>query len=352
MEAAIIKYNQQHFAQAEGFPPTIPPLSDILGDGHSTHCDEILNGTYKPTHLVPHHIRQYISEMKRHNKPSPTPATIPTEKIIEGFKKWREKTSTSPSGVHLGHYKVLLVQDGTNYSPQDPDPANYIWSIITLIINASISIKRGPDSWEHVHQLIMQKKAGDNRLHRTRNINQYEAPYNLVKKYHWPKTTQHQEDQAGTLGECQFGGRKEKRANDVAFLNEMILEYHRMSYIPLGITQHDNTECFDRTVNNITTLSNRKFNVPDDICKLVSMTRKNTKYTIVTKFGPSKHHYTHTKQTPIHGSGQGSGNAGTEWNFLSIPVLNLMDKHTEGCTITGPDGTTWKKYTSLCRRYP
>ena len=25
-----------------------------------------------------------------------------------GFRKWRESTSTSPSGRHLGHYKALL----------------------------------------------------------------------------------------------------------------------------------------------------------------------------------------------------------------------------------------------------
>ena len=135
-------------------------------------------------------------------------------------------------------------------------------------------IAQGPDSWETVHQLIMEKKAGDNRLHRTRNINQYEAPYNLVKKYHWPKTTQQQEDNAGTMSDNQFGGRKGKRSSDFAFLNEMILEYHRMMYRPLGITKYDNTACFDQTVNNITTLSNRKFNVPDPVCKLVSNTRK------------------------------------------------------------------------------
>ena len=101
------------------------------------------------------------------------------------------------------------------------------------------------------------KKPTTNRLHRTRNINQYEAPYNLVKKYHWPKTTHQQEENAGTMGENQYGGRKQKWSSDVAFLNKMILEHHRMTNITLGITQHDNTAYFDQTVNNIKTLSNR-----------------------------------------------------------------------------------------------
>ncbi len=46
---------------------------------------------------------------------------------------------------------------------------------------------------------------------------------NVEKKCQWPETTQQQEENAGTMGENQYGGRKQKRSNDVAFLNEMIL---------------------------------------------------------------------------------------------------------------------------------
>ena len=31
--------------------------------------------------------------------------------IKDGYKKWKEKTSTSPSNRHLGHYKSLLAAD-------------------------------------------------------------------------------------------------------------------------------------------------------------------------------------------------------------------------------------------------
>lgn len=33
---------------------------------------------------------------------------ISYKEFTTGFKKWRENTSTSPSGRHLGHYKALL----------------------------------------------------------------------------------------------------------------------------------------------------------------------------------------------------------------------------------------------------
>ena len=87
-------------------------------------------------------MKYYLEEMERQNKHSTTKALIPPTQIIDGFKKWQEQTSTSPSGIHLGHYKALLSPDGILYTQQNPDPATYIWIIITLIINASISIER------------------------------------------------------------------------------------------------------------------------------------------------------------------------------------------------------------------
>ena len=66
------------------------------------------------------------------------------------------------------------------------------------------------------------------------------------------------------MGNNQYGGLKNKRLNEVDFINEMIIEYHCMTYIPITITQHDNAACFDWTVSNITTLANQKFNIPQN----------------------------------------------------------------------------------------
>jgi hypothetical protein len=34
--------------------------------------------------------------------------TIETEEWIQKFKVWKVSTTTSPSGIHLGHYKPLI----------------------------------------------------------------------------------------------------------------------------------------------------------------------------------------------------------------------------------------------------
>ena len=35
MEDSIIENNKKHFAQVEGTMPTVPPMSEIIGNGHN-----------------------------------------------------------------------------------------------------------------------------------------------------------------------------------------------------------------------------------------------------------------------------------------------------------------------------
>jgi hypothetical protein len=42
------------------------------------------------------------------NEQSPISTKITKEDLIYGFRKWKESTSTSPSGCHLGHYRAII----------------------------------------------------------------------------------------------------------------------------------------------------------------------------------------------------------------------------------------------------
>ena len=91
-------------------------------------------------------------------------------------------------------------------------------------------------------------------------------------------------------------------------------------------------------------LNSRKFEVPDKICKLYSATLRNTEYRVQTALGISSKSYSHSEIAPIHGNGQGVGSSGTVWMYISVPIMNTLDKHEEGCTIISPDKKIqWKK---------
>ena len=104
--------NKVHFGQAHGTPFTVDPLSEHLGfTGHTDAGAAILSGTYDISgyednaRLLLQHLQQ-SSEMMA----TPSFPTISDEDIIQKLKIWTESTTTSPSGLHLGHYKALVAR--------------------------------------------------------------------------------------------------------------------------------------------------------------------------------------------------------------------------------------------------
>ena len=285
MNEYIIEHSKQHFAQAAGTPPTISPLKDIIDDLPGVKQDTILDGKCE-TSQFDKLTTLYIQNMKKKKNSKSINHIVPINAIKSAFKKWKEDTNTSPSGLHLSHYKSLLSNDGQTYDQNNPNPSDKIWSIILTIINASIVTSTPISRWTRVNQLLLQKVQGNNKIDKQRRINIYEADYNFILKYFWPHTSQQQAEIEQTLGENQFGGRKNHQTHDVAFINELILEHHRLTHEPIAITQHDNKACFDRTIPNIANVCNQKFGVPPKICTLVTTTKKKptTSYTHKQEF--------------------------------------------------------------------
>ena len=114
---------------------------------------------------------------------SPTNTTIHYKEYVEGFRNWKEKTTTSPSGKHLGHHKCLLKPDGNQYSKEELDFGEIMMRLhhtITPIalLNASPLIR-----WLTSIVLLLPKDKGQPKINRLRIINTYESEYNLILKY-------------------------------------------------------------------------------------------------------------------------------------------------------------------------
>ena len=92
---------------------------------------------------------------------------ISREELRKGFKIWTEATATSPSGRHLGHYKVLV---------QDDDMADF------LIVQITLPLKYGfaPTRWTNALQTMLPKASGMPKVEKLRVIQFFEADYNLV----------------------------------------------------------------------------------------------------------------------------------------------------------------------------
>ena len=118
---AILERNKKHFHQATDTPfggsPNDSVLFDLVGYSRmNTAAKEIVEGTFLTTYgnnleLLPE-TEQLIKELAM-----PEEIKVLGKKIsykvteadfISGFKGWKECTSTSPLGHHLGHYKAMI----------------------------------------------------------------------------------------------------------------------------------------------------------------------------------------------------------------------------------------------------
>jgi len=110
LDDTLLEYSRQHFAHAQGSPFTTEPLAHLLQyDGLTPFGDHILHGNNNyehlrldaPTRALLKHMRDKTTSAAVHQHP------LDYEMLMSGIKKWPEKTTTSPSGHHLGIYKTL-----------------------------------------------------------------------------------------------------------------------------------------------------------------------------------------------------------------------------------------------------
>ena len=189
LEASIINRNKKHFAQAKGTPFTEAPLKDIGKHEFNLNCDENNNpielpdGYYQETHEV-------INLLKEKHK---TSKKWSHETCLNEFKrgilKWRESTTTSPSGRHLGIYRaVAIASDDKAKEFQDQDKnkittqqkATEILDLMYMLGFLAISLGCFLKRWTDVLNIMIYKKAGDINLDRLRVIHLFEADFNLL----------------------------------------------------------------------------------------------------------------------------------------------------------------------------
>jgi hypothetical protein len=96
LDSELLNQNIKHFSQAHGTLFTISPLIDIIGDdGCTAQATQILEGTVSEN--LPKYSKFLLHKLTRVRQPISLNFTI--QDMIRGFSKWRETTTTSPSGM-------------------------------------------------------------------------------------------------------------------------------------------------------------------------------------------------------------------------------------------------------------
>ena len=114
---------------------------------------------------------------------------ITFEEFVEGFEKWDERTSTSPSGRHLGVYQALIIamqnrngefEKNTNTTISTKEKAEKILKTIFLLATKTMERGQHLKRWQKVVTIMIYKKIRNIEIENLRIIDLFEADFNLL----------------------------------------------------------------------------------------------------------------------------------------------------------------------------
>ena len=343
--------NRAHFGQAHGSPFTIQPLSLHLGfDGDTPQGRQILQGTYDSSGLTDN-VQLLIRYLQKIHLiiESEVHPTITEDEFREKLKVWTEATTTSPSGIHLGHYKALIARHSFMAEVDDEEMTpefktqrdelnikqNSLFHLHLNLINYALRTGYSFKRWQTIANTILFKDLDNVRLHRTRVIHIYEADYNLALGVKWRSAMHHAEDH-DLLNDGQYGSRPKRNATDPVLIEELQCEISRATRKPVILTNYDATACYDRIIPNLGMLASQKYGVPTTVTTMNASTLHKAEYKVRTELGIAPTGYHHEPTFPIYGTGQGSANSPAIWCFLSSTLFDCYDQVVHPAVYASP----------------
>jgi hypothetical protein len=351
MIATLHARNVIHFSQAKNTPCATGEISRLLtktGIGTFTSNALKQEQLQQPTQMI-----QDIYEDMKRKRPTMSDY-MPLQSMIQGFGKWRERTSTSPSGKHLGIYRTLTKAYKGSYNMR-PDSKEKIelgkpttiqttaltaLKIQNKIINLAISQCHSLERWKTIHNIFIEKIKGTPRIEKLRVIHIYEADWNLLLKYFIAYKLHGTACREKTVQEEQSGGRPGKCAAHSATTSVITTETVCLQKKIGATLYNDAAACFDRIIENISNATLMSEGLNPTIAKLHAQTLEKASYHIKTKYGVAETANGDMRPEPFYGTGQGAADSMPRWGILSDLIIRLYKKRAKSDRVKSPLSNT------------
>ena len=318
MEQHLLKYNRESFRAAAESPLGQGLVYDaITFSGLSVSADEILSGKAPPEwsddDLA---MREFLASFAIPQSVRETgeiPCEITNDDVVRGFGSWRETTSTSPSGRHLGLYKAEI---------QHPVLLSCFVKFMNISVMSGISIPR----WSNAVNVLIEKDAGHPKINRLRIIHLFEADFNFFLKLQWGHRLVRRAMSLHLLHDGQHGSLPGRMALDPIMLTQLTSDLCRVLKHDYARFDNDASSCYDRIIVGLGMLAARKCGMPACAIRTHADALRFMRYTVKTVYGISKENYHGTIFAPLFGTGQGSGASPAIWLSLVVILLQTLDR--------------------------
>ena len=160
---------------------------------------------------------------------------ITAEDMMNKYKRWKETTTTSSSGRHLGHFHALFRGFKFDIDEEYEELVQMRTEIIELhwlILRIAIRNRHVYKRWKKVVTQMIEKDPGNPKLFRLRVIHLYGCDFNLLLGLYFRLLQQHCEDR-NSLNKGSYSGRPNRRAIDPFLVDVMQMEIAMVTRRPL-----------------------------------------------------------------------------------------------------------------------
>ncbi len=316
--ASVIKnINKAQYHQAHETPFGSGPVAEAFGRrGDTELADSVLNGNVPPTLRAAPILPETCSILETLAKEFPTVPCgeigISSDEFVAVYSVAKESTSSSPSGRHIGHYKVAT---------KDPTLAQLHSRMMSFPFQHGFA----PDRWKRVTDIMLEKETGNSRCHRLRILALFESDFNNAKRIVIGHRLMHHLEDFDLLSPMQHGSRPGRQCISAVLKKVLAHDYVRLTVTTAAFIENDAIGCYDRLVNNLILMLLKKLGLPPSVSHCMAELWDSVVHLIKTVYGISDVTYGSTPEYPLYGPGQGSTCGPLFWLLCYWVIVESID---------------------------
>ena len=249
--------------------------------------------------------------------------TISPDDFRQYWRRIKENTSSSASGLHHGHYKAAIQSE-------------MITKVLAQHVNVIVKSGVPPARWSVALQVMLEKIAGICLVDQLRSIQLYEADFNMFNRFVFGDAAQRALENAGFLPPEHYA-QKESMAEDAVFDRLLTQDISRQARHPMAIVGIDAAQCYDRVNHLIMSLVWLALIGNVGAIEVALLCLSTMQFHQRTGFGDSVSFFGGPQLTiPFCGLGQGSKSAPASWLQLSSMIVGAYKALGYGAEIIDP----------------
>jgi uncharacterized protein (UPF0332 family) len=238
------------------------------------------------------------------------------------WKRAKEETSSSCSGLHFGHYIAGLESDYISH---------FHTLKATLLLHHGLVLER----WAQGLLVMLQKLFGCSLITKLRAILLMEVDFNGAKKTVYGIRMLKQARSNNLMPKEVFSERN-KMVDDGTLTKVIAYDIICQMRRSAGVTSVDADNCYNQIAHAIASLVFQAFGVPLLALESMLMTIQEMKFFLCTGFGNSTNFASSTLSIKTQGLCQGNGASPAEWAVVSICIISAHKKKGHGAHFTCP----------------